>query len=71
MGTLFSAPKPSAPPPLPPLPTDSDSDADERQRRLDALQRKRRGRSGLIRTSTRGLLKETTRTATGKTLLGE
>ena len=71
MGTLFSAPKPTAPPPLPPLPTDSDSDAQERKRRLDALQRKRRGRNGLITTSARGLLNKTGASSTGKTLLGE
>lgn len=68
MGSLFSAPK--APPP-PPLPTEADGDEDERKRRLEALDRKRRGRAGLIATSPRGLLSNAGGQSTGKTLLGE
>jgi len=69
MGSLFSAPK--APPPPPPLPTEADGDEDERKRRLEVLERKRRGRTGLIATTPRGLLSDTGHPTSGKTLLGE
>ncbi len=69
MGSLFSAPK--APPPPPPLPTEADGDEDERKSRLEILDRKRRGRAGLIATSPRGLMSDTRYPSAGKTLLGE
>ena len=69
MGSLFSAPPPPpAPPPLPPVENLEDK---ERQRRQDALARKRRGRTGLITTSARGLLSKASDEASLKTRLGE
>lgn len=54
MGGFFSSP--STPPPAPPPPPDTGED--ERQRRLDAIERRRRGRAGTIATSERGVLEE-------------
>jgi hypothetical protein len=68
MGSIFSTPKPPAIPTPPPLP---DPDAQDRERRLEALERRRRGRIGLIATSSRGLLSPKSGAASGKTLLGE
>ncbi len=68
MGSIFSSPKPPAitePPPLP------DTEAQDRERRLEALERRRRGRNGLITTSPRGLLTPNRTGTSGKTLLGE
>lgn len=70
MGGFFS-PKTPAPAPAPP-PAAEDPDAKDRERRLEALERRRRGRAGLVRTSERGLLNETASGAgAGKTLLGD
>jgi hypothetical protein len=74
MGGIFSSPKlppEPAPPPPPPDPED-----EERERRLERLERLRRGRAGLITTSRRGLLEESSSGATTakgntKTKLGE
>lgn len=43
----------------------------ERDQRLDALERRRRGRAGTITTSSRGLLTLASWTPQQKTLLGE
>ncbi len=54
MGGLFSAPSPA---PLPPPPSPpADPAEDERKRRLEAIDRRRRGRAGTIATSERGVL---------------
>ncbi|MBO6518703.1 MAG: hypothetical protein JJ900_11755 [Rhodospirillales bacterium] len=55
MGGFFSPP---APAPLPPPPPAPDPAADERERRLEAIERRRRGRAGTIATSERGVLEE-------------
>jgi len=68
MGAIFSSPKPPPIPEPPPLP---DPDAQDRERRLEALERRRRGRTGLIATSPRGLLSTKNSGSSGKTLLGE
>jgi len=68
MGSIFSAPKPPAPVIAPPLP---DPEDEERERRLKALERRRRGRVGLITTSPRGVLGRSDSSNTSKTLLGE
>tara|TARA_Y100000813_G_scaffold54421_1_gene38084 strand:+ start:701 stop:925 length:225 start_codon:yes stop_codon:yes gene_type:complete len=71
----FLGSSPSLPPVAEPEPT-PDPDEEERERRLERLERMRRGRSGLITTSRRGLLDEqdntaANSTATLKTKLGE
>lgn len=68
MGGFFSAPKP---PPLPPPPPPPDPAEEERQRRLETIERRRRGRAGLIATSARGLLEGALGPAVRKSLLGE
>lgn len=55
MGGFFSAP--SAPPLSPPPPA-TDPAEDERERRLEAIERRRRGRAGTIVTSERGVLED-------------
>lgn len=69
MGAIFSAPKPPAPPP-PPAPA-VDPEVEARQRRLEEIDRHRRGRAGTIATSSRGLLQASDGAASGKTLFGE
>lgn len=69
MGAIFGAPKPVAPPPPPPLPADPEVEA--RQKRLDEIERRRRGRSGTIATSARGLLQPSVESGAAKTLFGE
>jgi hypothetical protein len=54
MGGFFS--KPSAPPAPPPPPPAADPEAEARKLRLDNMARNRRGRAGMIGTSTRGAL---------------
>ena len=68
MGSLMSSP--SAPPmPAPePLP---DYAADEQKARLDAMERRRRGRAGTVTTSDRGLVRTNENAPQKKTLLGE
>jgi hypothetical protein len=69
MGGFFSAPKP--PPPPPPPPSLPDPAEEEKKRCLEALGRRRRGRSGTIATSARGLLELSDNTSRRKSLLGE
>lgn len=53
MGGFFSPPSaPALPPPPPPV----DTGAEERQRRVEAIERRRRGRAGTVATSERGVL---------------
>lgn len=68
MGGLLNSP--SAPPmPAPePLP---DPGVNEQQARMDALERRRRGRAGTITTSDRGLVRTNANAPKKKTLLGE
>jgi len=69
MGGILS--NPSAPPAMPtpaPLP---DYGAEDRQARLDAVDRRRRGRSGTVATSDRGLVRQNANAPHKKTLLGE
>jgi len=54
MGGIFSAPKAPPPPPLPP--PQPDPAIEERARRLETIERRRRGRAGTIETSERGVL---------------
>lgn len=71
MGGLFSPPSPPSPPP--PLPVIDDG-AGETKRRLEAIARRRRGRSGTIVTSARGvrgLLTAAAAVPKRKSLLGE
>ena len=69
MGGIFSAPKP--PPPPVPLPAPPDPEIEARKQRLEALDRRRRGRDGTIETSARGVLSESAVPAAKKTLFGE
>lgn len=55
MGGFFSPPSaPTLPPPPPPI----DTAAEERERRVEAIERRRRGRAGTIATSERGVLED-------------
>lgn len=54
-----------APPPLP------DPSADEAAMRLEAMDRRRRGRAGTVQTSERGLVSVNANAPQKKTLLGE
>lgn len=68
MGGIFSAP---TPPPMPapePLP---DPAIEEKKLRVEAMDRRRRGRAGTITTSDRGILTKSVNVAKKKTLLGE
>lgn len=68
MGGFFSAPKPPPPPPPLPLP---DTEEEDRKRRVEAIERRRRGRAGTIATSARGLLRLGDDVPRRKSLLGE
>ena len=71
MGGIFGAPP--APPPLPalpPPPADTTA-AEEKARRLEILERQRRGRTGTIATSPRGILQPQGPQSDRKRLLGE
>jgi hypothetical protein len=68
MGSIFSTPKPPPIPAPPPLP---DTEGQERERRLESLERRRRGRKGLIKTSPKGSLAPRISNRSGKNLLGE
>lgn len=57
MGGFFSSP---SAPPLPPPPPPIDTGDEERKRRVDAIERRRRGRAGTIATSEKGVLDEAT-----------
>ena len=69
MGGFFSAPNP--PPPPPPPPPLPDPEEENRKRRLEAIERRRRGRAGTIATSARGLLGLGDQAPRRKSLLGE
>jgi len=68
MGGLFSAPSPPAPMSLPQAP---DPEIEARKKRLEEIDRRRRGRTGTIATSPRGLLGLSDNAAKRKSLLGE
>jgi hypothetical protein len=75
MGGLLKAPSPPAqiaapPPPPPPAPVE-DTEAAARAARLEALERRRRGLSGTVNTSYRGVLAESLPATDRKSLLGE
>ena len=67
---ILDFPSPSAPTPSHPAP-EADPKEAERQRRLEALERKRRNRSGTITTSPSGLLALSDWAPKRKSLLGE
>lgn len=70
MGGIVNAPQaPTAP--TAPTPVDGAVAVDEAGQRTDALERRRRGRSGTIQTSERGLVQKSANAAQKKTLLGE
>lgn len=69
MGGITNTPKPVVVAPPAPLP-DTSGDEEE-QARLDAMERRRRGRSGTIHTSARGLVQTNENAAQKKSLLGE
>lgn len=73
MGGFFELPKPPrAASPVPTAPvTRPNLMKLERDQRLEALERRRRGRAGTITTSSRGLLTPASWTPQQKTLLGE
>lgn len=71
MASMFASPTPAASTVLPTLPVQSDSDEEERQRRLEALARRKRGRFATIATSSRGLLTSADALPQRKHLLGE
>ncbi|NQU58165.1 MAG: hypothetical protein HQ513_13090 [Rhodospirillales bacterium] len=68
MGGLFSAPSPPAQMSLPEAP---DPEIEARKKRLEEIERRRRGRSGTITTSPRGLLGLSDNAPKRKSLLGE
>lgn len=70
MGGLISAPQAPTAPIAPPVATDTVT-VDETQQRIDALERRRRGRVGTIQTSDRGLVRTSANAPQKKTLLGE
>ena len=69
MGGLFGSP--SVPAPAPAVEPDNSAEEEERQRRLDELDRRRRGRRGMITTSPRGLFDLKDWVPQRKSLLGE
>jgi len=68
MGGLFSSP--SLPPPLP-MPSVADPEVEARKKRLEEIERRRRGRAGTIATTPRGLLSLGNNMPKRKSLLGE
>ena len=69
MGSLFSAPSP--PPPAPPPPPVYNGEEEKRRLRIEALERRRRGRGGTISTSPKGFLSTSNDLPKRKSLLGE
>jgi len=69
MGGLLSPPSPPSPPPLPIIA--DDGEAAKRRLRLEAINRRRRGRVGAIATSDKGLLAASNQAPKRKSLLGE
>lgn len=55
MGGLIGS---SSPPPPPPAPPPDNSEEKERERRLETIERRRRGRAGTIETGYRGVLQQ-------------
>jgi hypothetical protein len=73
MGFSSSAPTPPPVVPVEPLP-EKDPTLEERDRRVEELERRRRGRSGTVETGFRGVLAPASTsgaTKPGKTYLGE
>ncbi|MBL4613958.1 MAG: hypothetical protein JKY27_03670 [Magnetovibrio sp.] len=71
MGGLISSPSaPPAPAAAPYVAPDTFAE-DETKARLDAMDRRRRGRSGTIKTSARGLVNLNANAVRKKSLLGE
>jgi len=70
MGGILPTPKAPALPTYTPLP-EVDTRADEMALRLDAMERRRRGRGSTVLTSQRGLVRQNEGTPQKKTLLGE
>ena len=68
MGGIFSS---SSPPPLPPAPELPDPAIEDEKMRLEAMDRRRRGRAGMITTTDRGLLSTNDIAPKKKSLLGE
>lgn len=68
MGSLLSSP---SAPPMPAAEPLADYAADEAKARVDAMERRRRGRAGTVTTSDRGLVRTNEGAAQKKTLLGE
>jgi len=68
MGGLLSPPSVPAPPPLPAA---ADPEEEARKKRIEEIDRRRRGRSGTIATSSRGLLSLSDNLPQRKSLLGE
>ncbi len=64
MGGFFSPP---SVPPLPPSPPPIDTGAEERKRRVEAIDRRRRGRAGTVVTSERGVLENALPSKTSST----
>ncbi len=62
MGGFFSAPSVPVPPPPPPV---VDTAEEERKARLEAIERRRRGRAGTIATSERGVLSDSVPASSG------
>lgn len=62
MGGFFSAPSST---PLPPPPPPVDTGEEERKRRVEAIERRRRGRTGTIATSERGVLDQRAPSSSG------
>jgi len=72
MGGIFSPPSPPAPTPV--VETTTGTEAEDRARRLQEIDRRRRGRSGTVETGWRGVLSQPANTASQsgtKTRLGE
>ncbi|MBP5858459.1 hypothetical protein KAJ83_15670 [Marivibrio halodurans] len=82
MGGIFSSPEPPAPAPASapssePAPLDLDAETNDdpeesaREARLESIARRRRGRTGTIKTSATGALAPIPGAQAGKTKLGE
>jgi len=70
MGGVVSTPQAPAAPAVP-TPVAGPVAVDEAGQRMEALERRRRGRSGTIRTSERGLVEKSANAPQKKSLLGE
>lgn len=70
MGGIIQAPKAPSMPTVAPY-QQPETGLDETALRMEALDRRRRGRSGTVQTSDRGLVSLNTNTLQKKSLLGE